>query len=310
MNENIASLDLKKNSIGDEGVKILMKAIQNSKQVVNLDLSSNMITYKGAKKIFKALTYNVSVISLKLASIDGTNKNKIGSKGAQYLINYLQTSEYLQFLDLRSNLLCDNGILCVADALANNKILISLNIACNDITAFGVDKLKDSLLTSNLKELDISSNPLGNSGIDHLAKYLSHQDCSLKKLNVKECKYHWQANQNLFYSFKKNASLNAIIADRNDISNLRVMRYFAETIQGTLQYISLAGCSIGEEGGVYIGEGLGRTKWLKTLILKKNELRDETVKEIAEALQKSNVKLQYLDLSSNLINDAGGNLLA
>jgi hypothetical protein len=62
------------------------------------------------------------------------------------------------------------------------------------------------------------------------------------------------------------------------------MRYFTETIQGSLQYISLAGCNIGEEGGVYIGEGLGRTKLLKTLILKKNELKDETAKEIAESL--------------------------
>jgi Ran GTPase-activating protein (RanGAP) involved in mRNA processing and transport len=55
VNPNIASLDLRRNTIGDEGVKILMKAVSKSKQIVHLDLSSNELTHKGGKTIFKSL---------------------------------------------------------------------------------------------------------------------------------------------------------------------------------------------------------------------------------------------------------------
>lgn len=69
---------MKKNLLGDEGAKILVKAIAKSKSVVHLDLSSNCITHKGAKKIATCLLPNCSLISLKLGSIDGINKNKVG----------------------------------------------------------------------------------------------------------------------------------------------------------------------------------------------------------------------------------------
>lgn len=89
MNENIASIDLKKNNLEDEGAKILIKAIAKSKSVVHLDLSSNSITHKGAKKIFSNLLTNCALVSLKLGSIDGVNKNKVGQKGVVHLVDLL-----------------------------------------------------------------------------------------------------------------------------------------------------------------------------------------------------------------------------
>lgn len=117
MNKNIAHLDLKKNLLGDEGTKILVKTVARSKCIVHLDLSSNQITQKGAKKIFNTLIQNTSLISLKLGSIDGVHKNKVGHKGITGLVNLLQYSKYLQFLDLRSNILSDSGILILCEAL-------------------------------------------------------------------------------------------------------------------------------------------------------------------------------------------------
>jgi Ran GTPase-activating protein (RanGAP) involved in mRNA processing and transport len=87
---------------------------------VHLDLSSNEITHKGAKKIFKSLLTNNSLISLKLGSIDGVHKNKIAAKGMTNLVDLMQLNSFLQFLDLRSNVLCDNGIITLCDALFNN----------------------------------------------------------------------------------------------------------------------------------------------------------------------------------------------
>ena len=52
-----------------------------------------------------------------------------------------------------------------------------------------MEKLRDSLITTRLQELDISCNPLGNQGIEYLSKYLENSSCVLGKLNVSECKF-------------------------------------------------------------------------------------------------------------------------
>ena len=48
-------LDLQKNSLGDAGVKILMRAVSHSKSIVNLNLASNDISNEGMIAIFRGL---------------------------------------------------------------------------------------------------------------------------------------------------------------------------------------------------------------------------------------------------------------
>jgi Ran GTPase-activating protein (RanGAP) involved in mRNA processing and transport len=81
VNDKISHLSLRRNALGDVGVKLIMKAVARSNSLVHLDLSSNSITFKGAKKVFKSLMVNQSLISLSLGSTDNVQKNKLGSKG-------------------------------------------------------------------------------------------------------------------------------------------------------------------------------------------------------------------------------------
>ncbi len=69
---------------------------------------------------------------------------------------------------MKGNILSDTVITTLCDGLIENKILIGLNISSNDITSYGADKIKDALLTTELKELDMSGNPLGNQGVDSI----------------------------------------------------------------------------------------------------------------------------------------------
>jgi hypothetical protein len=48
-------LDLQKNSIGDSGVKVLMRGISHSKSIVYLNLASNDISNEGMISIFRGL---------------------------------------------------------------------------------------------------------------------------------------------------------------------------------------------------------------------------------------------------------------
>ena len=51
------------------------------------------------------------------------------------------------------------------------------------------------------------------------------------------------------------------------------------------------------------------TKNLKDLRVKKNDFRDKTAKIIAQAFEKPTCKVERVDLSNNMINDSGGELI-
>ncbi|CDW86885.1 UNKNOWN [Stylonychia lemnae] len=309
VNQNIVHLDLKKNLLGDEGCKILIKAVSKSKSLVHLDLSSNQITHKGAKKIFTHLIPNSSLISLKLGSIDGVNKNKVGQKGIVHLVNLLQFSKFLQFLDLRCNILSDNGIISLCDAIFQNKTLVSLNLASNEITSYGMDRLKDTLLSTEIKELDLSGNPLGNQGIEYLSHYIHNNNCYLERLNVSECKFQSPGSVLLFQAVRKSSMMKHLSLDKNDIRS-RSTSYLTTGIYHGLVYLSMNRCNLGDDGGISVAEGLSRSKQLKYMFLQYNSLSDEAAKTFSEALIKSSINIEHLDLSHNKINDAGGELIA
>ena len=65
------SLDLHKNLLGDQGVKILMTEIRRSKSLVDLNLASNEISNEGMISIFDALQDNQSLSALNISTVDG-----------------------------------------------------------------------------------------------------------------------------------------------------------------------------------------------------------------------------------------------
>ncbi len=75
------SLDLHKNNLGDEGIRLLMSEIRHSKSIVELNLASNEITNDGMIIIFKALQENESITTLNLSTIDGVARNRVTTSG-------------------------------------------------------------------------------------------------------------------------------------------------------------------------------------------------------------------------------------
>ena len=60
-NYYISSLNLSKNVIGDEGIKIVAKIIAKSNTLVHIDVSSNEIKRDGVNVLFKELMKNQSL---------------------------------------------------------------------------------------------------------------------------------------------------------------------------------------------------------------------------------------------------------
>ncbi|KAF9287718.1 hypothetical protein BGZ68_001387, partial [Mortierella alpina] len=125
-NSTLTTLDLRSNSIGDDGAKALAEALKTNKTVAILDLRQNSIRYGGAQALSEALKSNSTLTTLDLRS------NAFGSSGAQALSEALKTNStlttlYLQSLNSSSGDIGDKGAQALSEALKINRSLTTLD---------------------------------------------------------------------------------------------------------------------------------------------------------------------------------------
>jgi hypothetical protein len=146
-NQNLKSLDLFNNNIGDAGALELVVALRNLK---SLDLSSNSIGDAGALELAVVLRQNNTLEILELDS------NQIVSDGASALADALVANDALKALDLVNNSIGDDGATSIAEMLTRNE---SIERVC--IGGFGEKGLKvfaTRLSSMNgLKNLEVDS---------------------------------------------------------------------------------------------------------------------------------------------------------
>ena len=97
------SLDLGKNKLGNKGVTIIAKAIQNSSSLACLDLGSNDIMNEGASTLFKSLLTSQSLTYLNISNHDRMHRNRLSLTACQDLCKLLQTNKILTILNISDN---------------------------------------------------------------------------------------------------------------------------------------------------------------------------------------------------------------
>jgi Ran GTPase-activating protein (RanGAP) involved in mRNA processing and transport len=173
--------------------------------LVELDLSFNKLTTDGFRQILlyfldgDDLIHDVDDDDKKIIgaedSILSTFKvagNKIRAEGARTLGRILRTNASLEALDLRMNLLNDEGGQLVMNGLQHNHTLKRLNMSCNllsSLTAEGlcrVFEMSDSSTRSSnqLQHMDISSNEFKASDLIMLSQAVE-QTCKLTSLDLR-----------------------------------------------------------------------------------------------------------------------------
>lgn len=95
---HIAWLNLSRNKIGDEGLKILSSALIINWSLIALDVSSNRIQGYGFEALFKALQKNKTLVSLDISTKDFLEKNKISDSSIDELSLYLKAPNLLSYL--------------------------------------------------------------------------------------------------------------------------------------------------------------------------------------------------------------------
>ncbi|KAF4080702.1 hypothetical protein AMELA_G00174330 [Ameiurus melas] len=152
----VDTLDL--SDLGDSGVKRLSALLENPQcEVKNLQLEYCNISGEGCATLTSALRSNPS---------------------------------HLRYLDLSDNKLGDSGVKCLSAVLENPHCKLEILKLCEcGVTGKRCAALTSALRSnpSHLRELDLSRNKLGDSGVKRLSALLENPHCKLEKLWLCEC---------------------------------------------------------------------------------------------------------------------------
>ncbi|XP_055766302.1 NLR family CARD domain-containing protein 3-like isoform X2 [Salvelinus fontinalis] len=201
--------DLKKYSRSEEGLLRLLAVVKASRAVL---LSGCGVTEKGCASLVLALKSNPSHLreldlrnndlkdsGVKLLS-DGLGKPHckletlrlsgcgVTDEGCASLVSALRSNpSHLRELDLSNNDLKDSGVKLLSDGLGNPHCkLETLRLSGCLVTEEGCASLVSALRSnpSHLRELDLSYNHPGDSGVRLLSAGLKDPHCRLENLNV------------------------------------------------------------------------------------------------------------------------------
>jgi Ran GTPase-activating protein (RanGAP) involved in mRNA processing and transport len=210
------------------------------------------------------------------------SNNGIGTrKGADFQVKrLLEQNTSIMELRISHNHLGSKAMKSIAEALRNNETLKNLDVSYNKIGNSGLCRLTSNLAISKtfIQSLDLTFNKIGSNGAVNLANLLLDTNRTIKILNL---------------------SLNMIGAEGCVLFG-SVLKY-----NHVLEELNLSRNDI-REGVVSLAEGLlgSEVTHLRRLDLSWNSLTDQGAEALANVLQKNSV-LESLKLSSNAIGDDG-----
>ncbi|XP_059941038.1 NACHT, LRR and PYD domains-containing protein 13 [Mesoplodon densirostris] len=146
-NKSLTHLNLRKNNLGDEGVKFLCEALSRPDcNLQNLNLSDCSFTVEGCRELTHALKYNRNV------KILDVGKNNVQDDGVRELCRILKRpSCALETLGLEKCNLTPDCCWPLSSVLGSSKSLANLNLLGNDLGPEGVNTLWTSLKKSTCK---------------------------------------------------------------------------------------------------------------------------------------------------------------
>uniref|UniRef100_A0A8C1MPV2 Uncharacterized protein n=1 Tax=Cyprinus carpio TaxID=7962 RepID=A0A8C1MPV2_CYPCA len=276
--------------ITDEGCSALTSALKsNPSHLRELDLSGNKIENKGVKHVSETLKdVRCKLERLRLRSCD------IKADDCSALTSALKSNpSHLRELDLSRNKLGDSGVKHLSDLLKNPQFKLEKLALCK----CSIKEKHCLILKSNpshLRELDLSGNELGESGVENLGVLLSSSQCKLEKLHLCRCSITEKQCLILTSALCLNSShLRELDLSGNEIENTGV-NHLCDVLKDSdckLERLSLNFCGITDVSS--LTQSLSDTKalqFLKELDLSNNKI-GYSKQQLIDVLRDSNCKL-------------------
>ncbi|XP_051742925.1 NACHT, LRR and PYD domains-containing protein 12-like isoform X43 [Ctenopharyngodon idella] len=331
---HLRELDLSLNKLENTGVKHLCDILKDSHcELERLRLSNCSVTEEGYKALASALRSNPS----HLIELDLTG-NDPGQSGVKKLSDLLQDPncqlKTLKFLSAAADEACQY----VKRVVGKNPLLLrELNLSehelgdtqVNQIAALLQDKhcrlntltlsgcsitekqcvILTSALKSNLshlRELDLSRNKIGNTGVKHLCDVLKDSHCKLERSRLSNCSVTEEGYKALASALRSNPShlieldLTGNDPGQSGVKELNDLLQDPNCQLKTLRFLSAAA----DEACQYVKRVVGKNPLLlRELNLSRHELVDTGVNQIAALLQDKHCRLNTLNLSGCSITE-------
>eukprot|EP00931_Biecheleriopsis_adriatica_P101708 TRINITY_DN76794_c0_g1_i1.p1 TRINITY_DN76794_c0_g1~~TRINITY_DN76794_c0_g1_i1.p1 ORF type:complete len:1528 (+),score=506.88 TRINITY_DN76794_c0_g1_i1:85-4668(+) len=219
---SLKSLTVRENGVGDEGAYSLAYMLAGSagEDIKTLDLGSNKIGNVGAGKLAKALGTSCSLQLLDLSS------NCFGDEAVEALARVLSEHKQLEELQMGGNTsVSSKGLMALAGLAAKHPKLKTLGIGSTNLSSDNTSPFISALGQSRtLVCLQLPSVGLADEGATALAEVLPKQQ-SLRELWLSDNKVEDVGALALAEALKKHGQLRLLALDKNQITDKGIMDF-------------------------------------------------------------------------------------
>ncbi|XP_059909511.1 NACHT, LRR and PYD domains-containing protein 3-like isoform X3 [Gadus macrocephalus] len=220
----------------------------------------------------------------------------------------LSSEEELDVFDLKKYSASEEGLLRLLPVVKASKT--SMLNGC-DLSERCCEALASVLssTSSSLRELDLSTNDLQDSGVKLLSAGLGSPHCTLETLSLNGCHLSGECCEALASVLSsKSSSLRELDLSTNDLQDSGVKLFSAGlgSPHCTLETLSLKGCHLSERCCEALASVLSSdSSSLRELDLSTNDLQDSGVKLLSAGLGSPHCTLETLSLSGCLVTQEG-----
>lgn len=178
----IASLNVGRTKLGQEGLIIIAKALAGNSTLKELRVDRSGLGRGSAKHMAELISGMRGLHTLNLSS------NSMYKDNMQPLVTALAQSRTLKVLIMNDMQLENAGMSMLIKSLAENDVLDELQVRYNDIGNESMADVCEFLKTnSRLRKIDLSYNAVGHSGTICLAEGVRENAGGIKELVVNYC---------------------------------------------------------------------------------------------------------------------------